>query len=59
MSGPTLSVNGLAKRYGENTVFAGVSLDTDGIFSDGYSLQLARTTGNATDGYTMTLNVPV
>ena len=39
--------------------FAGVSLDTDGIFSDGYSLQLAGVTGSVDDGFTFSLNVPV
>ena len=36
-----------------------VSLDTDGIFSDGYSLQLAKVTGSVEEGYVATLNVPV
>ena len=36
-----------------------LSLETDGIFSDGYSLQLAKVTGSVDDGYTVTLNVPV
>ncbi|RNL78867.1 intradiol ring-cleavage dioxygenase [Nocardioides marmorisolisilvae] len=36
-----------------------VSLDTDGIFSDGYSLQLATMTGSVAKGYVATLNVPV
>jgi protocatechuate 3,4-dioxygenase beta subunit len=35
------------------------SLETDMVFSDGYSLQLATVTGNVTDGLTATLNVPV
>ena len=35
------------------------SLDTDMVFSDGYSLQLAKVTGDVTSGYTATLNVPV
>jgi protocatechuate 3,4-dioxygenase beta subunit len=35
------------------------SLDSDNIFSDGYSLQLAKVTGSVTEGYTATLNVPV
>jgi protocatechuate 3,4-dioxygenase beta subunit len=39
--------------------FNGVSLDTDGIFSDGYSLQLATVTGSVDEGYTFSLNVPV
>jgi len=39
--------------------FSRVSLDTDGIFSDGYSLQLATVTGSVDDGYTFSLNVPV
>lgn len=41
------------------TNLAQLSLDTDGIFSDGYSLQLAKVTGSVDAGYTMTLNVPV
>jgi protocatechuate 3,4-dioxygenase beta subunit len=38
---------------------AGVSLQSDGIFSDGYDSQLAAMTGSATSGYTATLTVPV
>jgi protocatechuate 3,4-dioxygenase beta subunit len=38
---------------------AQVSLDSDGIFSDGYSLQMATMKGSVTDGYTATLNVPI
>ncbi|HYH72969.1 MAG TPA: intradiol ring-cleavage dioxygenase [Nocardioides sp.] len=38
---------------------AQTSLDSDGIFSDGYSLQMATTKGSVTDGYTATLNVPI
>jgi protocatechuate 3,4-dioxygenase beta subunit len=38
---------------------AQVSLDSDGIFCDGYSLQMARLTGSVEDGYVATLNVPV
>ena len=41
------------------TNLAGVSLDTDGIFSDGHSLQLARVTGSVEEGYVATLNVPI
>ncbi|KAA1417746.1 hypothetical protein F0U44_15760 [Nocardioides humilatus] len=41
------------------TNLAQVSLDSDGIFSDGYSLQLPKVTGSVDEGYTMTLNVPV
>ncbi|GAA1751564.1 intradiol ring-cleavage dioxygenase [Aeromicrobium alkaliterrae] len=36
-----------------------VSLDSDNVFSDGYSLQLATVTGSVADGYTATLRVPV
>jgi hypothetical protein len=36
-----------------------VSLDSDGIFSDGYSLQLAKVTGSNEKGYAVSLNVPV
>lgn len=35
------------------------SLDSDMVFSDGYSLQLATMTGNNDDGWVATLNVPV
>jgi protocatechuate 3,4-dioxygenase beta subunit len=38
---------------------AGVSLDSDLVFSDGYSLQMAALTGSVEDGYVATLNVPV
>ena len=38
---------------------ASVSLDTDGVFSDGYSLQVPKVTGSVDEGYTVTLNVPV
>ncbi len=38
---------------------ADVSLDSDGIFSDGYSLQMAKVTGSVAEGYVATLNVPV
>jgi protocatechuate 3,4-dioxygenase beta subunit len=41
------------------TNLAQLTLDSDGIFSDGYSLQLAKVTGSVDDGYTVTLNVPV
>jgi protocatechuate 3,4-dioxygenase beta subunit len=38
---------------------AAISLSTDNIFSDGYSLQMATITGNTTDGYVATLTVAV
>ncbi len=38
---------------------AGTSLDSDNVFSDGYSLQLAKVTGSVDDGYTATLRVPI
>ena len=38
---------------------AQVSLESDGIFSDGYSLQMATVTGSVDDGYTVSLNIPV
>lgn len=41
------------------TNLAQLSLDSDGVFGDGYSLQLAKVTGSVADGYTVTLNVPV
>jgi protocatechuate 3,4-dioxygenase beta subunit len=38
---------------------SGVSLDSDLVFSDGYSLQLAKVTGSTDAGYTATLRVPI
>ena len=38
---------------------AQVSLDSDGIFSDGYSLQMGNLTGSVDEGYVLTINVPV
>jgi protocatechuate 3,4-dioxygenase beta subunit len=38
---------------------AQVSLDSDNIFRDGYSLQMAKVTGSVAEGYVATLNVPV
>jgi len=38
---------------------AQTSLETDNVFSDGYSLQLATVTGDVSSGMTATLNVPV
>jgi protocatechuate 3,4-dioxygenase beta subunit len=38
---------------------AQTSLDTDNVFSDGYSLQLATVTGDDDTGMAATLNVPV
>ncbi|NUP23977.1 MAG: intradiol ring-cleavage dioxygenase [Streptomyces sp.] len=41
------------------TNLAELSLETDGIFSDGYEQQLAAMKGGVADGYTATLTVPV
>lgn len=38
---------------------AGTSLDSDMVFSDGYSLQLAKVTGSVGEGFTATLRVPI
>ncbi|XNZ00451.1 intradiol ring-cleavage dioxygenase [Micrococcus luteus] len=38
---------------------AGVSLESDGIFSDGYDQQLIELTGSVSQGYTGTLDVPI
>ena len=46
--------------YGQSTSnLSQTSLDADNVFSDGYSLQLAKVTGSVTDGMTATLDVPV
>lgn len=39
--------------------FAAVSLDSDMVFSDGHSLQMAAVSGSADEGLTLTLNIPV
>lgn len=36
-----------------------ITLETDLVFSDGWALQMAEVTGNNTDGWVATLNVPV
>ena len=47
-------------RYsGSATNFAKVSFATDGIFSDGYSLEMTTLTGDATNGYTATITVGI
>lgn len=38
---------------------ARVSLDSDMVFADGHSLQMATVTGSVDEGYTISLNVPV
>ena len=38
---------------------ARTSLDSDMVFGDGHSLQLAKVTGSVDEGYVATLNVPV
>ncbi len=57
---PCREVYGVADGYDVSVSnLDGVSLDSDGIFSDGYSLQLATVTGSVDEGYTFSLNVPV
>ncbi|MCX4699332.1 intradiol ring-cleavage dioxygenase [Streptomyces sp. NBC_01373] len=46
--------------YGESVATLGqLSLESDGIFSDGYEQQLATVEGSVDAGYTATLTVPV
>ncbi|GAB3259186.1 dioxygenase family protein [Nocardioides dilutus] len=53
-------VYGTVEGYEQSVAnLAQLSLDTDGIFSDGYSLQMASVTGSVDQGYTISLNVPV
>ncbi len=53
-------VYGVAEGYDDSVpTFQSVSLDSDMVFSDGYSLQLATVTGSVEEGYTFSLNVPV
>jgi len=47
-------------RYtGSAANFAKVSFATDGIFSDGYSLEMTSLTGDATNGYSATITVGI
>ncbi|MDT9595214.1 3,4-dioxygenase subunit beta [Nocardioides zeae] len=49
-----------ADGYGDSaTNLDGVSLDSDMVFSDGHSLQMATLTGSVDEGYVLRLNVPV
>jgi protocatechuate 3,4-dioxygenase beta subunit len=53
-------VYGSADGYDASVAnLAAVSLDSDMVFADGYSLQLADVAGSVDDGYTISLNVPV
>ncbi|WP_139978358.1 3,4-dioxygenase subunit beta [Nocardioides litoris] len=53
-------VYGVAEGYDSSAeTFASVSLDTDMVFSDGWSLQLATVTGSVDEGYVFVLDVPV
>ncbi|RJS47638.1 intradiol ring-cleavage dioxygenase [Nocardioides cavernaquae] len=53
-------VYGVAEGYDSSVAnLEQLSLDSDNVFSDGYSLQLAKVTGSAPGGYTATLAVPV
>ena len=48
-----------ARYAGSAANLAAVSLDSDNVFSDGYTLQLATATGSPAEGYVVALNVPV
>jgi protocatechuate 3,4-dioxygenase beta subunit len=53
-------VYGSAEGYDASVSnLAAVSLDSDMVFADGHSLQLATVTGSVDDGYTISLNVAV
>ena len=55
-----LDVYGTSEGYEQSLVnVAGTSLDTDLVFADGYSLQMAKVTGSVAEGLTATLTVPV
>jgi hypothetical protein len=47
-------------RYaGSAENLARISLDSDMVFADGYSLQMTRVTGSNEEGYVARLTVPV
>jgi protocatechuate 3,4-dioxygenase beta subunit len=41
------------------TALAGLSVERDGVFADGVTLQMASATGNATTGFTATLTIGI
>jgi protocatechuate 3,4-dioxygenase beta subunit len=41
------------------TNFQNISLNTDNVFSDGYSLQIPEITGDATNGYVLNLEIAI
>ncbi|WP_129661300.1 intradiol ring-cleavage dioxygenase [Rothia halotolerans] len=46
--------------YGNSSVnLADASLESDNVFSDGWDLQLAAVTGDASSGYTVSIDVPI
>jgi len=48
------------ERYdGSSANLAAITLDSDNVFSDGYTLQMASVSGSVDEGYTISLNVPV
>ena len=51
--------NQIRVSIGETGNLAQTSLKSDMVFSDGYSLQMAKVTGSVGSGLTATLNVPV
>ena len=51
--------NNVAGYEQSTTNLSQISLETDGIFSDGYASQLAAVTGSLNKGYTMTLQVGI
>lgn len=54
------TVYGTAEGYQASVDnLAQVSLGSDNVFSDGYTLQLAKVTGSVDEGYSAVLNVPV
>ena len=58
--GVCLDVYENAEGYEQSvTNVAQTSLDSDMVFSDGYSLQMAKVTGSVEDGFVATLNIPV
>lgn len=52
-------VYGDARYVGSAENLAAVSLDSDNVFADGHTLQMAVADGSPGEGYTVSLNVPV
>lgn len=53
------SVYARSEYGGSAQALASTSLESDNVFSDGWDMQMASSTGNVNSGYTVTIDVPI